>query len=95
MKKSVPICALAWTGWKSKQGEIEKCLTTAYAFTALEHVTGVAMVLQNFELHSASIGEDAIGGAIAAGARTVDVAADGEPCVSTTAMTDEIIRCLS
>ncbi len=33
----------------------------AAAFQALEHVTGVELVLQNFELHSASIGEDAQG----------------------------------
>ncbi len=33
----------------------------AAAFQALEHVTGVELVLQNFELHSASVGEDAQG----------------------------------
>ncbi len=33
----------------------------AAAFQALEHVTGVQLVLKNFELHSASIGEDAQG----------------------------------
>jgi len=33
----------------------------AAAFQALEAATGVAMVLRNFELHSASIGEDAQG----------------------------------
>ena len=33
----------------------------AAAFQALEAATGVAMVLKNFELHSASIGEDAQG----------------------------------
>lgn len=33
----------------------------AAAFQALEQATGVNMVLQNFELHSASIGEDAQG----------------------------------
>ncbi len=33
----------------------------AAAFQALEHVTGIELVLQNFELHSASIGEDAQG----------------------------------
>ncbi len=33
----------------------------AAAFQALEHATGVALVLRNFELHSASIGEDALG----------------------------------
>ena len=33
----------------------------AAAFQALEHVTGVELVLSNFELHSASIGEDAQG----------------------------------
>lgn len=44
----------------------------AAAFTALEQVTGVAMVLQKFELHSASIGEDAQGEV------TVTVEIDGE-----------------
>jgi len=33
----------------------------AAAFQALEHVTGVELVVRNFELHSASIGEDAQG----------------------------------
>ena len=33
----------------------------AAAFQALETATGVAMELRNFELHSASIGEDAVG----------------------------------
>jgi len=33
----------------------------AAAFQALEHATGVELVLKNFELHSASIGEDAQG----------------------------------
>jgi 2-isopropylmalate synthase len=33
----------------------------AAAFTALEQATGVQLVLKNFELHSASIGEDAQG----------------------------------
>ncbi len=33
----------------------------AAAFQALEHVTGVQLILKNFELHSASIGEDAQG----------------------------------
>ncbi|MDH3374512.1 MAG: 2-isopropylmalate synthase [Gammaproteobacteria bacterium] len=33
----------------------------AAAFQALEQVTGVALTLQNFELHSASVGEDAQG----------------------------------
>ncbi len=33
----------------------------AAAFQALEHVTGVRLILKNFELHSASIGEDAQG----------------------------------
>jgi 2-isopropylmalate synthase len=33
----------------------------AAAFQALEHATGVVLVLKNFELHSASIGEDAQG----------------------------------
>ena len=33
----------------------------AAAFQALEHVTGVKVVLRNFELHSVSIGEDAQG----------------------------------
>jgi len=33
----------------------------AAAFQALEHATGVELILRNFELHSASIGEDAQG----------------------------------
>ncbi|MGB5258421.1 MAG: 2-isopropylmalate synthase [Woeseiaceae bacterium] len=33
----------------------------AAAFTALEQATGVELTLRNFELHSASIGEDALG----------------------------------
>ena len=33
----------------------------AAAFKALEHLTGVKFTLQKFELHSASIGEDALG----------------------------------
>ena len=33
----------------------------AAAFQALEHATGVRLILRNFELHSASIGEDAQG----------------------------------
>jgi 2-isopropylmalate synthase len=33
----------------------------AAAFQALEHATGVQLILRNFELHSASIGEDAQG----------------------------------
>ena len=44
----------------------------AAAFQALERATGVAMVLQNFELHSASIGEDAQGEV------TVTVEIDGQ-----------------
>ena len=44
----------------------------AAAFQALEAATGVAMVLKNFELHSASIGEDAQGEV------TVTVEIDGQ-----------------
>ena len=44
----------------------------AAAFQALEHVTGVELVLRNFELHSASIGEDAQGEV------TVTVERDGQ-----------------
>jgi len=33
----------------------------AAAFTALEKVTGIALTLKSFELHSASMGEDALG----------------------------------
>ena len=44
----------------------------AAAFQALEAATGVAMVLRNFELHSASIGEDAQGEV------TVTVEIDGQ-----------------
>lgn len=63
------------------------CAAIASAAMLLRHSLGL-------EAEAMAV-EDAIGGAIAAGARTVDIAADGEPCVSTTAMTDEIIRCLS
>ena len=44
----------------------------AAAFQALEIATGVDMILRNFELHSASIGEDALGEV------TVTVDIDGE-----------------
>ena len=44
----------------------------AAAVQALEQATGVAMVLRNFELHSASIGEDAQGEV------TVSVEIDGQ-----------------
>ena len=44
----------------------------AAAFQALESATGVAMILRNFELHSASIGEDAQGEV------TVTVEIDGQ-----------------
>src|SRR5210317_249674 len=44
----------------------------AAAFQALEAATGVAMVLRNFELHSASVGEDAQGEV------TVTVEVDGQ-----------------
>lgn len=44
----------------------------AAAFQALEQATGVDMVLRNFELHSASIGEDAQGEV------TVTVEVDGQ-----------------
>jgi 2-isopropylmalate synthase len=44
----------------------------AAAFQALEHATGVELVLRNFELHSASIGEDAQGEV------TVSVEYDGQ-----------------
>ncbi len=44
----------------------------AAAFQALEHATGVELVLRNFELHSVSIGEDAQGEV------TVTVDYDGE-----------------
>lgn len=44
----------------------------AAAFQALEQGTGVKMVLKNFELHSASIGEDALGEV------TVTVEIDGQ-----------------
>ena len=39
--------------------------------------------------------ENAIAGAIGNGARTADIAADGEQHISTEEMTAEIIRCLS
>jgi len=45
----------------------------AAAFQALEQVTGVTLVLRNFELHSATMGEDAQGEV------TVTVEHDGDP----------------
>ncbi|MDX1515824.1 MAG: 2-isopropylmalate synthase [Woeseiaceae bacterium] len=46
-------------------GSVEKSAEgdgpVAAAFTALEDATGIALTLKNFELHSASIGEDAQG----------------------------------
>jgi 2-isopropylmalate synthase len=44
----------------------------AAAFQALQHVTGVDLALRSFELHSASIGEDAQGEV------TVTVESDGQ-----------------
>lgn len=63
------------------------CAAIASAALMLRHSLGL-------EAEAAAI-ENAIRNAIAAGARTVDIAADNDTCVSTTEMTNEIIRCLS
>jgi 3-isopropylmalate dehydrogenase len=59
-------------------------------------IASTAMMLRH-SLHledEATALENAIANAIAGGARTADIAADGETSVSTTEMTNEIIACL-
>jgi len=63
------------------------CATIASAAMLLRHSLGLEA--------EASAVEAAIASAIAGGARTADIVSSGEPHVSTTAMTAEIIRCLS
>ena len=60
-------------------------------------IASTAMMLRH-SLHledEATALENAIANAIAGGARTADIAADGETSVSTTEMTNEIIACLN
>jgi len=66
------------------KGIANPCASIASAALLLRHSLG---------LHEeANAVEDAIGQAIAAGARTADIAADGESRISTTEMTAEILR---
>jgi len=69
------------------KGIANPCASIASAALLLRHSLG---------LHEeAATVESAIGEAIASGARTADIAADGETCVSTTEMTAEILRGLN
>lgn len=63
------------------------CAAIASAALLLRHSLGL-------EAEAMAI-ENAIGNAIAAGARTADIAAAGDAGISTTDMTTEIIGCLS
>lgn len=63
------------------------CAAIASAALLLRHSLGL-------EAEATAV-ENAIRDAIAAGARTADISADGDTSISTTAMTNEIIRCLS
>jgi len=69
------------------RGLANPCATIASAAMMLRHSLGLE--------REATAVEDAIAGAIEAGARTPDIAAASEPSVSTDAMTDAIIRCLN
>ena len=66
------------------QGKANPCATIASAAMLLRHSL-------QLEAEAEAI-ESAIAAAIAAGARTPDIAADGETALSTDAMTDEILR---
>ena len=68
------------------QGLANPCAAIASAAMLLRHSLGL-------DAEAAAV-ETAIADAIAGGARTADIAADGEAHISTTAMTAEIIRCL-
>ncbi len=68
-------------------GIANPCATIASAAMLLRHSLGL-------EDEAAAV-ETAIADAIAGGARTADIVAEGETRVSTGEMTDEIIRCLS
>ena len=69
------------------QGIANPCAAIASMAMLLRHSLGL--------VDEADAVESAIAGAIANGARTADIAADGEARVSTDEMTAEIIRCLS
>lgn len=68
-------------------GIANPCATIASAAMLLRHSLGL-------DAEAAAV-EQAIADAISGGARTEDIAADGETSVSTHEMTAEIIRCLS
>ena len=68
-------------------GIANPCATIASAAMLLRHSLGL-------ENEAAAV-ETAIAGAIAGGARTADIVAEGDTRVSTDEMTDEVIRCLS
>jgi 3-isopropylmalate dehydrogenase len=68
-------------------GIANPCAAIASAALMLRHSLGL-------EAEATAV-EEAITQAIAAGARTADIAGDGETRVSTDEMTDEIIRNLS
>ena len=67
-------------------GIANPCATIASAAMLLRHSLGLDI--------EANAVEDAIAAAIAGGARTADIVAEGETAISTTEMTAEIIRCL-
>ncbi len=69
------------------RGLANPCATIASTAMMLRHSLGLD--------EEAAAVEDAIAAAIAAGARTADIAASSGASLSTDAMTDEIIRCLS
>jgi 3-isopropylmalate dehydrogenase len=69
------------------KGIANPCATIASAAMLLRHSLGL--------VDDAAAIEDAIAAAIGAGARTADIATAGETPLSTLAMTDEIIGCLS
>mgnify|MGYP001545218908 CR=1 FL=1 len=68
------------------QGLANPCAAIASTAMLLRHSLGL-------EVEAAAV-EAAVADAISGGARTADIAADGETHVSTAAMTTEIIRCL-
>ncbi len=69
------------------KGIANPCAAIASAAMLLRHSLGLEA--------EASAVESAISGAIADGARTADIASRGQVPISTTEMTDEIIRCLN
>ena len=69
------------------QGIANPCAAIASAALLLRHSLGL-------EREAAAV-EAAIGDAIAAGARTADIATPGDTTVSTSEMSDEIMRCLN